>query len=480
MKDQPYKYLVGGEWRSSDEVRDVLFPYNNDVIAQIYMASDQDLEDAIQAAERGFEITRKMPSHQRSRILYNLLDQMEKRFDDLVEALQMEGGKTLNVAQGETRRAMETIRVSAEEAKRIDGEIIPIDWTEAGEGRMGFIRHLPLGPVLGISPFNYPLNLTCHKLGPAIAAGNSFICKPATNTPLSALVLAELVLEAGYPAEALSVVPCPGKRAEVLARDERIKYLSFTGSSEVGWHLKEVAGRKRVGLELGGNAAAIVHEDANVDYAVSRIAVGGFTNAGQNCISVQRVLIHRPIYNDTLEKLLDRISQLKVGDPRDPEVEVGPMIDEWAAKEAYERVQKAVEGGAKVVMGGECEGTMFQPTVLVDTAPDMEVNREEIFAPVITVTPYDDFDEAIAMANDTDYGLQSGVFTNNMNRIMRAFDEVEVGGLQVNDVSTFRVDQMPYGGVKGSGVGREGPRFVIEEMTEMKLMVLNMPGGKED
>lgn len=480
MRDQPYKILVGGEWRETATLGDVRFPYNNEVVAQVYHGDDQDLEDALEAAVRGFEITRKMPAHERSRILYNLLAQMEKRYDEMVEALQMEGGKTLNVARGETSRAMETIRVSAEEAKRIDGEIMPIDWTEAGEGRMGFIRHLPLGPVVGISPFNYPLNLTCHKIGPAIAAGNSFIGKPATNTPISGLLLAEMVLDAGFPPEALSMIVCRGSKAEKLVRDERVKYFSFTGSSEVGWHLKSVAGRKRVGLELGGNAAAVIHEDGNIDYAVRRIAVGGFTNAGQNCISVQRVLVHRPVYNQTLELLLDRISQLKVGDPRNPENEVGPMIDEWAAKEAMERVEAAVSAGAKVLLGGTCEGTMFQPTVLAETTPDMAVNREEMFAPVITVMPYDDFDEAIALANDTDYGLQSGVFTNNMNRIMRAFDEVQVGGLQVNDVSTFRVDHMPYGGVKGSGVGREGPRFVIEEMTEMKLMVLNLPGGKED
>ena len=480
MRKEPYKILVGGEWRTTSTVTDVRFPYNNEVVAQIYQADENDLEDAIQAAVRGFEITRKLPAYRRSEILYNLLAEMEKRFDEMVEALQMEGGKTLNVARGETTRAMETIRISAEEAKRIDGEIIPIDWTAAGEGRMGLIRHLPLGPVVGISPFNYPLNLTCHKIGPAIAAGNSFIGKPATNTPISGLLLAEMVLDAGFPPEALSMVPCPGSKAEMLVRDDRVKYFSFTGSSQVGWHLKSVAGRKRVGLELGGNAAAIIHEDANIEYAVGRIAVGGFTNAGQNCISVQRVLVHRPVYNQTLELLLDRISELKVGDPRDPENEVGPMIHEWAAKEAMDRVDAAVAAGARIVLGGKLEGTMFQPTVLVDTTPDMEVNREELFAPVITVTPYDTFDEAIALANDTDYGLQSGLFTNNMNRIMRAFDEIEVGGLQINDVSTFRVDQMPYGGVKGSGVGREGPRFVIEEMTEMKLMVLNLPAGKED
>jgi acyl-CoA reductase-like NAD-dependent aldehyde dehydrogenase len=474
-----YEFIVGGQKRKSDELGEVRFPYDDELVAEVYQASDDDLEDAVVSAVEGYEITRKLPSHARSRILYNLLDQMEKRTEELVESLVIEGGKTQNVARGEVGRAKETIRVAAEEAKRIDGEIIPIDWTEAGEGRMGFVRRLPLGPVLGIAPFNYPLNLACHKLAPAIAAGNSFILKPASATPISGLLLGEMVLDAGFPPEALSVVTCPGSKAEKLVADPRIAFFTFTGSSEVGWHLKSIAGRKRVGLELGGNAAAIIHQDANIDYAVGRIAVGGFTNAGQNCISVQRVLLHRPVYNETMEKLLDRINALKVGDPRDPEVEVGPMIDERAAADAFGMVQEAVEQGAEIMLGGACEGTMFQPTVLANTKLDMRVNREEIFAPVITVIPYDDFDDALAMANDTDYGLQSGLFTQNMNRIMRAFEEIEVGGLQVNDVSTFRVDQMPYGGVKGSGVGREGPRYVIEEMTEMKLMVLNIPGGRE-
>lgn len=472
-----YPFIIAGKHRKSSEIVEVRFPYDNEVIAEVFQASDADLEEAVQSAVKGFEITRKLPSHKRSQILYNLLALMEKRMDDLVSALVMEGGKTQNVAKGEASRAMETVRVAAEEAKRVGGEIVPIDWTEAGEGRLGMVRRFPLGPVLGIAPFNYPLNLSCHKLAPAIAAGNSFILKPASATPLSGLILGELVLEAGFPPEALSVVTCRGSKAEKLVADPRIAYFTFTGSSEVGWHLKSISGRKRVGLELGGNAAAIVHEDANIPYAVSRIANGGFTNAGQNCISVQRVLIHRPVYNQTLELLLDRISEMKVGDPRDPEVVIGPMIDEWAAKEAFEKVEEAVAQGAQIVLGGKCEGTMFQPTVLVNTTPEMKVNRTELFAPVITVTPYDEFEEAIQLANDTDFGLQSGIFTQNMNRVLHAFEEIEVGGLQVNDVSTFRVDQMPYGGVKGSGIGREGPRYVIEEMTEMKLMVINMPGG---
>ncbi len=474
-----HPFWVAGKPRTSQDLLDVRFPYNNELVAQVYQASDADLEDAVQAAVRGFQITRKLPSHVRSRILSNLYDLMGKHQDELVETLVLEGGKTLNVARGEMARSMETVRASAEEARRINGEIIPIDWTEAGEGRLGFVRRLPIGPVLGIAPFNYPLNLACHKLAPAIAAGNSFILKPASSTPLSGLLLGKLTLEAGFPPEALSVVVCRGSKAEKLVSDERIAFFTFTGSSDVGWHLKSVSGRKRVGLELGGNAAAIVHEDANIPYAVSRIAMGGYANAGQNCISVQRVLIHRPVYNETLELLLDKISAMKIGDPRDPQVSVGPMIDEWAAKEAEEKVNEAVQQGARIALGGKREGTLFYPTVLVDTTAGMRVNSTELFAPVITVAPYDGFEEALKLANNTDFGLQSGIFTQNMNRILRAFEEIEVGGLQVNDVSTFRVDQMPYGGVKGSGIGREGPRYAIEEMTEMKLMVINIPGGKE-
>jgi acyl-CoA reductase-like NAD-dependent aldehyde dehydrogenase len=471
-------FLVGGHWRTSPSIKEVRFPYTGEVVARVCQASDGDIEDAIRSAVAGFAVTRKLPSHARSAILYRLVSQMEKRSDEFVETLILEAGKTRGVAVGEFGRALETIRVSAEEAKRIGGEIVPIDVTPAGDGRIGIVRHFPLGPVLGIAPFNYPLNLACHKLGPAIAAGNSFILKPASATPLSALLLAEAVLEAGYPPEAFSLILCPGARAEKLVADPRIAFFTFTGSSEVGWHLKTIAGRKRAGLELGGNAAAIVHEDANLDYAAGRITVGGFANAGQNCISVQRVLLHQPIYEQALDMLLRKIEALAVGDPREAATDVGPMISEQAAADAFARVQDAVQEGARIVLGGTCQGAMFQPTVLVDTTPDMRVNREEIFAPVITVSSYQDFDEAIDRANGTDFGLQSGVFTQNVNRIMRAFESIEVGGLQVNDVSTFRVDHMPYGGVKGSGIGKEGPRYAIEEMTEKKLMVVNLAGGR--
>jgi acyl-CoA reductase-like NAD-dependent aldehyde dehydrogenase len=469
---------VGGEWRSSDSINEVRFPYNGEVIARVCQAADSDIEDAIRSAVDGFERTRRMPSHQRSAVLHRLIQQMDRRADDFVEAMILEGGKTRGVAKAEFGRAKETIRASAEEAKRIGGEIIPMDWTAAGEQRMGFVRRLPLGPVVGIAPFNYPLNLGCHKLGPAVAAGNSFILKPASATPLSALLLAEALLEAGYPPEALSVIVCRGSQAERLVSDPRVAFMSFTGSSEVGWHLKSVAGRKRVGLELGGNAAAIVHEDANLDYAVGRIVLGGFTNAGQNCISVQRVLLHRPIYDEALGKLIEQTAALKVGDPREEDTDVGPMIDAQAAEKAAAWVREAVAAGARIALGGRNDGALLHPTILTDTKPDMCVDCQEVFAPVITVGAYDEFEEAVRRANDTDFGLQSGVFTQNINRVMRAFESMEVGGLQVNDVSTFRVDHMPYGGVKGSGIGREGPRYAIEEMTEMKLMVLNLAGGR--
>lgn len=472
-------FLVGGQWRTCAEVAEVRFPYNDEWVAEVCQASDGDLEDAILAAQHGFEATRKLPSHVRSKILLALLAQMERRSDELIETLILEGGKTRSVAAAEVARAKETVRISAEEAKRIGGEIVPMDWTELGENRLGIVRRFPLGIVACIAPFNYPLNLACHKVAPAIAAGNSFILKPASATPLSALILGEMILEAGYPPEAVSVVTCRGAKAEKLVTDPRIAFFTFTGSSEVGWHLKSLAGRKRVCMELGGNAAAIVHEDANLEYAIGRIANGGVANAGQNCISVQRVLLHRPIYNQALEMLLDKFAGFTVGDPRLAETVVGPMIDKKAAAEAYEKIQEAVAQGARIAFGGRLEGALLYPTVLTDTTPEMRVNRTEIFAPVITVTPYDTWDEAIRLANDTDYGLQSGIFTQNVNRILRAFEEIRVGGLQVNDVSTFRIDQMPYGGVKGSGEGREGPRYAIEEMTEPRLMVINLPGGRE-
>jgi acyl-CoA reductase-like NAD-dependent aldehyde dehydrogenase len=476
---ETYPIILGGVKKKTAEIVDVCFPYTGELYAKVFLASESDLKEAVAAAVRGYEKTRRLSSGTRSRILSRLADQIHKRSDELVDVMVMEGGKTKKSAVNEISRAEMTVRTSAEEAKRIYGEIIPLDWTEETAGKVGFLQRFPLGPVVGIVPFNFPLNLACHKLAPAIAAGNSIILKPATATPVCSLLLGEMTLEAGLPQEAISVVPCVNVRAEKLVLDRRIAYLSFTGSCAVGWHLRDIAGRKKVGLELGGNAAVIVHEDANLDFAADRIATGGFINAGQVCISVQRVLVHRPVYDITLKKILSAIKALKVGDPRESTTDIGPMIDKEKAQEAHRKVQEAVSQGARILIGGEFKESLFEPTVIVDTKPDMRVVREEVFAPVISVIPYDDFSDALRMANAGEFGLQVGIFTQNLNRVMRAFGEMEVGGVIVNDIPTFRVDQMPYGGLKGSGIGREGPRYAIEEMTELRLMVINRAGGIE-
>lgn len=472
-----HAFLIGGKWRSNADLDEVIFPYTGEIIAQVSQASESDMEDATVSAERAFSITRRLPAHQREAILRKLADLMTQHQARLIDAMIMEGGKTRGVARGEHARAVQTVLAAAEEAKRIGGELVPMDWTPAGEGRFGLWKRFPLGPVLAITPFNYPLNLGCHKLAPAIAAGNPIVLKPAEDTPLSTLILAELVLEAGYPAEAISVVTAHGERIDRMSRDERFKFLTFTGSSKVGWYLKSIAGRKPVALELGGNAGIIVHSDARLDYAADRCVMGGFTNSGQNCISVQRIIVHESIFDEFADRISSRVAALQVGDPRLDSTDVGPMIRMADAERAHSWIQEAQRAGARILTGGERDGIMLQPTVLTNLQPDMRVYCQEVFAPVVSLVPYRDFSEAIRIANETDYGLQGGVFTQDINRMMYAFEEMEVGGLQINDVSTFRVDHMPYGGVKSSGSGREGVRYTVEHMTEMKLMVINMAGG---
>jgi len=357
----PRRCLVGGEWRTRDDILDVRFPYTGETVDRVCLAGGADIEDALRSAEAGFSLTRRLPAHRRSTFLYTLADLIRERSVELAETIGLEAGKTRALAENEVLRAAQTIEVSAEEARRIDGTILPLDWNEAGEGRIGCIRRFPLGPVLGITPFNFPLNLACHKLGPAIAAGDSIILKPASATPVSALMLGEMVLDAGLPPEAISVVPCRPELAERMVQDSRIACLSFTGSPAVGWHLRSIAGRKKVGLELGGNAAVIVHEDADIPFAVGRIVAGGFSNAGQACISVQRVYLHRPVFEEALTLLVDRVRALAVGDPREPGTDVGPMISEEAARAAFAKVQDAVGNGAQAVVGGPAMGRSFAP-----------------------------------------------------------------------------------------------------------------------
>ena len=470
----PKKNLIGGEWRGSDDVMEVRFPYDGSLVDAVSMASAADMNDAMDAAVKGFEVTRVLPSHKRSEILQNMARLLQERFDEVVDAMIMEGGKNRKTALGETARALETLKVSSEEARRIGGEVFSIDWTAAGENRQGFTRRAPIGTVLGITPFNYPVNLACHKIGPAIAVGNPIILKPAEKTPLSSVILAEIVLEAGYPPQAFSMLNAWGPDTEMMVTDARVAMISFTGGGSVGWMLKSKAGQKKVALELGGNAGVIVHNDADLALAAGQAAAGGFANAGQNCISVQRLLIQRDVFEAFSDLFVDEVKALKVGDPRDADVDIGPMISLRDAERAEAWVKEAKKAGASVLYGDARDGVMFPPTVLTETAADMRVNCEEVFAPVVTVSPYDKWDDAVATINDSPYGLQAGVFSNDVKCIMDAWQRIDVGGLHINSASTFRVDHMPYGGVKASGSGREGIKYAIEDMSELRLMTLNL------
>jgi len=364
--------------------------------------------------------------------------------------------------------------VAAEESTRINGEYLPLDGSDTAKGRWGIVRRFPLGPISAITPFNFPLNLVAHKVAPAIAAGCTMVLKPAAQTPVTALMLARLVHEAGWPAGALNVVPLSNEDARPLVEDDRIKMLTFTGSSAVGWELKKRAGKKRVTLELGGNAAVVVHSDADLEYAVERCVTAGFSYSGQSCISAQRILVHEPVYARFLELLLPQVQRLKTGDPLEESTDIGPLIRESDAVRAVTWIEEALAAGAKLHGGGRRHGSIVEPAILTNTRREMKVNCMEVFAPVKTVEPYRTFDEALQQVNDSPYGLQAGVFSRDVGLIFRAFEEIEAGGVMANDVPTFRTDQMPYGGMKDSGIGREGLRYAIEEMTEPKLLVLNL------
>jgi acyl-CoA reductase-like NAD-dependent aldehyde dehydrogenase len=464
--------FIGGKSVQTSDTYEVRSPYDDALVAVIHRAGPTEIEAAIAGAVRAFETTRRLPSWQRAEILERISAAIVEQRDDLALTIALEAGKPIKTARGEADRAAFTFKVAAEESKRIYGEIVPLDWLPGNEGRTAHVRRVALGPVAGISPFNFPLNLVAHKVAPALAAGNPIVLRPASQTPISAFKLARIVVEAGWPEEGIAVVPSTTADASPLVEDPRIKLLTFTGSPAVGWGLKNRAGFKRVTLELGGNAAVIVHGDADTDYAAERIVWGGTTNAGQTCISVQRVYVH-----DSLESfqddLVQRFEQLVVGDPLDEATDVGPVINAGEAERVEEWLKEAVDGGARVLTGGERDGSVFQPTIIAGAEDAMRVSCEELFAPVIGVYDYSDPRDAIARAGTSEFGLQAGLFTNDMRIVDAAFDSIDVGGLNVNDVSTFRIDHMPYGGVKQSGFGREGLRYAIEENTEMKLLTLN-------
>ncbi|HEV2206654.1 MAG TPA: aldehyde dehydrogenase family protein [Candidatus Acidoferrales bacterium] len=467
-------FFVHGKWMTEGDTIEVLSPYDGSVVGTVHRATATHAEAAIRAAQHAFETTRKMPSYERQRILRAISDGIAENREEFAALMALEAGKPIRTARAEVDRAIFTFAIAAEEATRIGGEWLPLDLQPSAAGRGGIVRRFPLGPVLGITPFNFPLNLVAHKVAPAIAAGCTMVLKPATKTPLCALRLAQIVESAGLPEGALNVLPMSNGDAERLVTDDQLKLLSFTGSAAVGWSLKSKAGKKKVVLELGGNAAVIVHSDANGDEAAAKCVQGGFSYAGQSCISVQRIFVQREIEPQFTEKLVAGARKLKTGDPLDESTDVGPMIDEDAARRAAEWIDEAVAGGAQLLCGGKRSGALLEPAVLTHTKERMKVQCQELFAPVVVVEPYDDFDEAIRRVNDSAYGLQAGVFTRDARLLFRAFEQIEVGGVIANDMSSFRIDHMPYGGVKDSGMGREGLRYAIEEMTEPRLLVLNL------
>ena len=465
------RLLIAGEWIETGEWVDVRSPYSGDVVGRVAKGGAAETRKAVDAAERAMR--EPLPAHKRAEILVKVAAALGRRHEEAARLISEEAGKPLKAARVEAQRAMSTYTFAAVEARKLAGEIVPMDAAQAGEGKLAFTLREPIGIVGAISPFNFPLNLVAHKLAPALAAGCAVVLKPASQTPLSALLLAELEEEAGLPPGWLNVVV--GRSAEigdVLVEDDRVKLITFTGSSGVGWDLKRRAPKKRVNLELGNATPVIVAADADVPLAAAKVAQNAFSFAGQSCISVQRVYVERHAYDEFLAELLPRVDALKVGDPADEDTDVGPVIDTDARERILDWIR---ESGGDVLTGGDLEGDLIRPTVIANPAADDKVSCEEVFGPVCTVTAVDSLDEAFALANATRYGLQAGIFTATLSNALRAAQQLEFGGVTVNEAPTFRSDQMPYGGVKDSGNTREGPRYAVREMTEERLVVIDLP-----
>ncbi len=464
---------LAGEWATSDTELEVTNPYDGSIVGTTYLASRDQLETAIVAAERAFRTSRKTPTYDRVDLLKAFAAKLRQHRDEVARLIALEAGKPIREAEVETDRGVFTIETAAEEAKRIAGEVIPLDLLPSSQGRFGVVRRFAIGPIAGISPFNFPLNLALHKLAPALASGNPIVLKPPSRDPLTMLKIAEFLHDIGVPTGMVSVLPMDREVGDALVADERFKLLSFTGSPEIGWDMKRRAGMKKVVLELGGNAGVIVDEDADLDFAAARVRTGAFAYAGQVCISVQRVFVHEKVYDSFRQKIIDQTAAIKIGDPLDRTTDLGPMIDDKAAARSQQWVEQAVSEGATVVAGGKAEGRYFQPTIIENAAPSSFVCSREAFAPMVTLFQVPSFGKAIAGLNDSVYGLQAGVFTNSLEKALVAFEEIEAGGVIINDVPTYRIDHMPYGGVKASGLSREGLRYAIEDMTEQRLMVIN-------
>jgi acyl-CoA reductase-like NAD-dependent aldehyde dehydrogenase len=465
------RLLVGGEWIETGDWLEVRSPYSGDVVGRVAKAGADETRRAIDAAE--LAMREPLPAHKRAEILVRVAGSLGRRHEEAARLISDEAGKPLKAARVEAARAMSTYTFAAVEARKLVGEMVPMDAAQAGEGKLAFTLRRPIGVVGAISPFNFPLNLVAHKIAPALAAGCAVVLKPASATPLSALFLAELEEEAGLPAGWLNVLVGPAAEiGDVLVEDERVKLITFTGSSGVGWKLKERAPKKRVNLELGNATPVIVAADADVSTAATKVSQNAFAFAGQSCISVQRVYVERGAYDEFVQQLVPLVEALKIGDPADEDTDVGPVIDEGARERILEWI-KASSG--QVLTGGELEGELIRPTVIANPGPDDEVSREAVFGPVCTVTAVDSIDEAIRLANSTRYGLQAGIFTASLDNALRAAQGLEFGGVTVNEAPTFRSDQMPYGGVKDSGNTREGPHYAVREMTEERLIVVDLP-----
>ena len=469
-----YRLLIGGKWVETKTVSAVVNPYDGTTVGEVSQASEAEMEYAIDAADRAFEITRKLPSYKRAEILEKVVNQLRERKEEIARTMTLESGKPIQYTRSEVDRAMLTFSIAAEESKRIPGEVVSLDLAAGSEKRWGIVRRYPIGPIASITPFNFPLNLVAHKIAPALAAGNTVVHKSPPQTPITSVLLAEVLSNSGIPDGAVNVVSCSNEVAEKLSTDPRLKMLSFTGSPRVGWYLKAKAPKKKVVLELGGNAAVVVEPDANLDFTIKRLAVGAFSNAGQICISVQRIYVHGSIYKKFRDAFVEETKKLKVGNPLDGDTVVGPMINVNEADRAFKWIEEAKNAGAKLLTGGKRNGNIIEPTVFENVPTNAMLYCEEAFAPVAILETYSDFDEAIRKVNDTRFGLQAGIFTNDSRKIFKAFDEIQVGGVIINDYPTYRVDNMPYGGIKDSGFGREGVRYAIEEMTEPKLLALNL------
>ena len=470
-----YKTLIGGKWEEGSASLEVTNKHSGEIIGSVPLTDKQSFERTILAAQDGFSRISSMPAYQRSAVLQRTSERIEEQKDQITRIIAAEAGKAWKHARAEVERAVQTFKFASEEAKSIHGETVPMDASVGGERRIGFYLRFPVGIVGAISPFNFPLNLVAHKVAPAIAAGCSVVLKPASMTPLTSLKLGEIMMEAGLPDGALNVIVGPGSTVgNWLVADERVSMITFTGSPPVGRDIKSKSGLKKVTLELGSNSACIIDESADLDLAVPRCIVGSFAYAGQVCISVQRIYIHRKVYDEFTKRFVQGTQRLKLGDPLAPETDVGPMITEEDAKRTESWVNEAVSGGAEILIGGKRERNLYHPTVLAKVKPDMKVMAIEVFAPVVCLVPFDDFSDAVRMADDSVYGLQAGVYTSDIEKAFEAVKGIRVGGVIVNDVPTYRADQMPYGGVKESGMGREGLKFAVEEMTDIKMVVFNL------